>query len=211
MNRKNKLYRTTLFDRFCHAIVVFCFIFTALSGLGFFFPSLNVLTHVLGTPQLARIIHPFLGTIIFCVLMIMLARFAKHNLFNKNDKKWFSSIKHISTGKEQSDLAIGKYNAGQKVLFWLTMIAICLLFISGIVIWNQYFSIYFSIDVRRIFLLMHSIVGVALILLIIAHIYMAFWVKGTINSMTTGYVDKKWAKTHHPLWYKETIEKDHTS
>ncbi|CDL42843.1 Formate dehydrogenase O gamma subunit [Klebsiella pneumoniae ISC21] len=36
-----------------------------MSGLGFFFPSFNWLMHILGTPQLARILHPFVGVVMF--------------------------------------------------------------------------------------------------------------------------------------------------
>lgn len=208
MDKSKKLYRTKLLERLCHATVVICFLLAAISGLGMFFPSLNSFSHLFWTPQLARIIHPFLGVIVFCILMVMLLRFAKHNLLTKDDKKWLKSIKSIVAGKEVPNLPIGKYNAGQKLLFWCIIITVCLLLVSGLVIWNRYFSGYFPISVRRFFLLIHSMSGIALILLIMGHVYMAFWVKGSIQSMTTGYVDKKWAKKHHPLWYKEMIEKE---
>lgn len=38
------------------------------------------------------------------------------------------------------------------------------------------------------------------------HMYMAFWVKGSIKGMIEGKVSRRWAKKHHPRWYRE-IEK----
>ncbi len=33
--------------------------------------------------------------------------------------------------------------------------------------------------------------------------YMAFWVKGSIKGMIEGKVSRRWAKKHHPRWYRE--------
>ncbi|NMJ17185.1 formate dehydrogenase cytochrome b556 subunit, partial [Salmonella enterica subsp. enterica serovar Anatum] len=41
---------------------------------------------------------------------------------------------------------------------------------------------------------------------ILIHMYMAFWVKGSIKGMIEGKVSRRWAKKHHPRWYRE-IEK----
>jgi formate dehydrogenase subunit gamma len=38
-----------------------CFLLLAISGLAFFYPAFFWLTGVFGTPQLARIVHPFVG------------------------------------------------------------------------------------------------------------------------------------------------------
>lgn len=208
MKTRNMIYRTKLFDRLCHAIVVICFILVSLSGLSLFFPSMHIFGLFFGTPQLGRILHPILGCIIFFTLAIMFFRFVKYNTFNKDDVAWLKAAKAINEGKHIADLPVGKYNAGQKFLFWGIMTLIITLFITGIVIWNQHFSVYFPIPIRRIALLVHSMAGITLIILILGHIYMAIWVKGTISSMITGYVPKLWAKTHHPLWYKKESEKE---
>ncbi len=46
----------------------------------------------------------------------------------------------------------------------------------------------------------------ALILISVSfgHIYLGtIGVEGTLESMTTGYVDATWAKAHHDHWYEE--------
>ncbi|KAE9787562.1 formate dehydrogenase cytochrome b556 subunit, partial [Escherichia coli] len=40
---------------------------------------------------------------------------------------------------------------------------------------------------------------------ILIHIYMAFWVKGSIKGMIEGRVSQQWARKHHPRWYRKLM------
>ena len=40
---------------------------------------------------------------------------------------------------------------------------------------------------------------------ILVHMYMAFWVKGSIRGIVEGWVTVRWAKKHHPRWYREEV------
>ena len=54
----------------------------------------------------------------------------------------------------------------------------------------------------------HAIVGLVLIILIIAHIYIgSVGMQGAIDAMYTGEVDRNWAKEHHGLWVEEEDQK----
>src|SRR5690554_365783 len=203
MNKRNRLLRTPYSVRVSHWLLVFCFFMVAMSGLSWFFPSLNWLGNLLGGPQLARILHPFLGVVIFVILVYMFLRLARHNLPESGDGKWFANLGKVLRGEHVRQLDTGKYNAGQKLLFWGIMGLITLLLISGVIIWRPYFAPLFPIPLIRIGLLVHALAGVLLMLLIIGHIYLAFWVKGTVDSMSTGHVSRKWARTHHPRWYRQ--------
>lgn len=97
----------------------------------------------------------------------------------------------------------GKYNFGQKCVFWAAIISLVLLLASGIVIWRPWFAGYFTIPLIRAALVVHSVSAVALIMTIMVHIYAALWVKGTITAMVEGWVPAAWAKKHHPRWYRE--------
>ncbi len=213
MNKRNSLLRTPYSVRISHWLVVLCFFLVAMSGLSWFFPSLNWLNNLLGGPQLARILHPFLGVVIFAFLVFMFLRLAKYNILEAEDRKWFGNLGKVLKGEHVEELETGKYNAGQKLLFWAIMGLISVLLISGIVIWRPYFAPFFSIPLIRIGLFVHALAGVLMMLLIIGHIYLAFWVKGSIDSMSTGYVSRKWARTHHPRWYRQITanrsEKEH--
>ncbi|KPG95945.1 formate dehydrogenase [Pseudomonas sp. RIT-PI-q] len=207
MKKRDAILRTHFADRICHWFMVICFLLVALSGLSWFFPTMNWLNGVLGTPQMARILHPILGIVVFLALMFLFVRLVKYNLPEREDLIWIANIKSVLQGKHMKGLQIGKYNAGQKLLFWGIMSLISLLLISGLVVWRAYFAEYFPIPVIRIGLLLHSFAGICLILLIMGHAYMGFWVKGSIDSMITGYVSKLWAKTHHDRWYKKVTTK----
>ena len=77
-----------------------------------------------------------------------------------------------------------------------------LLIVSGIIMWRPYFADAFPINVIRIAALVHAVSAFVLILGMIVHIYAAFWVEGSLRAMTRGNVSHKWARHHHPLWYR---------
>lgn len=71
MKTSDRLVRYRPAERINHWIVALCFVLASLSGLGFFFPSFNWLMLIFGTPQLARILHPFVGVVMFAAFMLM--------------------------------------------------------------------------------------------------------------------------------------------
>lgn len=191
-------------ERVNHWVVAGCFILLAISGLGFFYPSFFWLTNIFGSPQLARILHPFIGVVMFIGFFIQFFRYWKFNFFDKEDIKWMKSVKTILAGKEVGD--VGKYNGGQKGMFWVMSICMVLLLLSGIVAWRPYFAAAFPIPLIRMALLVHSCSALVLIASIIVHVYAAIWVKGTIRAMVEGVVTQQWAKKHHPRWHREMLE-----
>ena len=208
MKRRDTIVRYSAPERINHWITAFAFVLAAVSGLGFFFPSFNWLMNILGTPQLARILHPFVGVVMFVSFMLMFFRYWHHNLINR-DILWAKNIHKIAMNEEVGDT--GRYNFGQKCVFWAAILLLLLLLASGVVIWRPWFAPMFPIPVIRLALLAHSFAAVALIVVIMVHIYAALWVKGTITAMVEGWVTKTWAKKHHPRWYREVREKQEKS
>lgn len=204
MKKRDLIVRYSAPERINHWIVAFCFMFAAVSGLGFFFPSFNWLLNLLGTPQLARILHPFIGVAMFLAFMLMFFRYWKHNLVNRDDLDWAKNIHKVAMNEEVGDT--GRYNFGQKCVFWAAIISLLLLLASGIVIWRPYFAAAFPIPLIRLALLVHSLAAVGLIVVIMVHIYAALWVKGTLTAMVEGWVTPLWAKQHHPRWYRAVRE-----
>lgn len=95
-------------------------------------------------------------------------------------------------------------------MFWSIMSLIFVLLATGLIIWRPYFAHYFPITVVRWSLLIHATAAIVLIHAILIHIYMAFWVKGSIAGMIEGKVSRRWARKHHPRWYRdvEAAEKE---
>jgi len=83
-----------------------------------------------------------------------------------------------------------------------------ILLVSGVVIWREYFSGLFGIEVIRLASVLHAFFAFVLISSIIVHIYAAIWVKGSVGAMLSGKVSSAWARKHHRLWYDEMRKKE---
>jgi formate dehydrogenase-N gamma subunit len=89
---------------------------------------------------MGRILHPFFGVLIFVVLMFMFVRFVHHNIPDKQDIPWLKGIVEVLKGNEHKVAKVGKYNAGQKMMFWTIMSMIFVLLVTGVIIWRPYFA-----------------------------------------------------------------------
>lgn len=195
-------------DRMNHWFIAIMFFLSGLSGLAFFHPSLFFLTNLFGGGTWTRILHPFLGVLMTLGFLLMFFKMVKYNTFNRNDKEWRKNAGSMLRGKINPNLPVGKYNFGQKMIFWLMTLSLLALVITGVLFWRPWFAPNFSVEVLRAASLIHAISAWVLIISVIIHIYAAIWVKGTMRAMTRGTVTEDWAKTHHPLWYKETTGKN---
>ncbi|SAK75529.1 formate dehydrogenase, cytochrome b556 (FDO) subunit [Caballeronia hypogeia] len=201
------IVRYTPNERTNHWITAITFVLLALSGLAMFHPSMSWLYAIFGGGQWTRILHPFVGCVMFLSFLILALRFWHHNYLDKNDVQWMKQMNDVLTNREDRLPEIGKYNAGQKILFFVMVLSLVLLLLSGIVIWRAYFAFYFPITVIRFAAVVHAATAFVLIVSIIVHIYAALWVKGSIGAMTRGTVTYGWARKHHPRWFRETIGK----
>ena len=201
---KRYIQRYAASDRANHWVVAILFVILSLTGLAFFHPSFFFLSNVLGGPVWSRILHPFLGIVMAISFVGLARRVWRENFIKPVDIEWLKRIEEvINNGDGPDKLPIGKYNAGQKLMFWTMVGSVILLLLSGIVIWRAYFAAYFPIPVIRIAMVVHMLAGFTGIVALIVHVYAAIWVKGTLRAMTRGTVDANWAKHHHPEWYKE--------
>jgi formate dehydrogenase subunit gamma len=201
------IQRYTPNERTNHWITAITFVLLALSGLAMFHPSMSWLYAVFGGGQWTRILHPFVGCVMFLSFLILALRFWHHNYLDRNDVQWMKQIDDVLANREDRLPEIGKYNAGQKLLFFTMVACLVLLLLSGVVIWRAYFSFYFPITVIRLAAVVHAGAAFVLIVGIIVHIYAAIWIKGSVGAMTRGTVTYGWARKHHPRWFKEIIGK----
>jgi len=192
--------------RMNHWFVAICFVLAALSGLALFHPAMAWLANLFGGGPWTRILHPFIGL----VMVIAFAGLAMHvmgdNRMFDRDWQWLRQWRDVVANREEDLPEVGKYNAGQKLLFWVLVLCLITLFVTGFMFWRPWFAGYFPIFLVRLATLLHSIAAVVLICSIIVHIYAAIWVKGSIRAMVQGYVSARWAKAHHALWYREVTK-----
>ncbi len=170
------IQRYTPNERTNHWITAISFILLGISGLAMFHPSILRLYAILGGGQWTRILHPFIGCVMFVSFMILALRFWDHNILDKSDIQWMKQIGNVLANREDRLPEIGKYNAGQRSCYSM-MVGCLLLLLSGIVIWRRYFSFYFPIGIIRVAGLMHAFAAFVLIVGIIVHIYAAIWIR----------------------------------
>ncbi|MBA1203119.1 formate dehydrogenase subunit gamma [Pseudomonas capeferrum] len=203
MNDREPILRYTANQRTNHWIVAILFVTAGLSGLALFHPALFWLSHLFGGGPWTRVLHPYLGVAMFVFFVGLVIRFWRANFIDANDRLWLRRIDRVMLNKEEGVPAIGKYNAGQKLLFWTLLVCMLVLLVSGIVIWRAWFSAYFGIGSLRLASLLHAFAAFVLVLSIIVHIYAGIWIKGSMGAMLHGWVSRAWARKHHELWYRE--------
>jgi formate dehydrogenase subunit gamma len=205
-NDPNLIVRYTPNERTNHWITAITFVLLALSGLALFHPSMFWLTALFGGGQWTRILHPFVGVVMFVSFFILAVRFWHHNYLDRDDVQWLRQIDDVLANREEDLPEIGRYNAGQKLLFFTMVLCLILLLCSGVVIWRRYFSVYFPIGVIRLAAVVHATAAFVLIVGIVVHIYAAIWIKGSVGAMVRGTVTLGWARKHHPKWFRESVK-----
>jgi formate dehydrogenase subunit gamma len=202
MNRDpNDLPRYTAGERANHWIVAICFVLMALSGLAFFHPALFWLAELLGGGPWARILHPYIGLVMIAAFALLAARVWRHNLVEARDKAWLRDVGKLMDGDDASMPEQGKYNGGQKLLFWSLVACLAVLLLTGLPMWRALWKL--DVTLVRTASLLHAATAAVMIGLIIVHVYAGIWTKGSLRAMIRGTVTRAWAWQHHRAWYRK--------
>ena len=203
MDDNNLIERFKPADRANHWLTAITLILAALSGLALFHPAFFWFTNLFGGGTWTRILHPFIGVVLAVSFGFLARRVGADNRITDADREWVRRFRDVVANRDQNLPEVGRYNAGQKYLFWVMVATIALLLASGIVIWQPWFTPWFSIGLSRVAVLIHALAAFVLTAGVLVHIYAVIWTKGTISAMTRGFVTRAWAKHHHPGWYRE--------
>jgi formate dehydrogenase subunit gamma len=210
MSKVTYVSRYSVYARINHWITAISLILMAISGMALFHPSLYFLTALFGGGEMTRTIHPWIGVVLLISFAILFVRFWRLNLWERNDNVWLGRLRSVLAGRDDDLPEMGKYNAGQKLVFWSMTLLILVLFLSGVAIWDQQYPFFagtlglaFTIEQTRVAVLVHAIAAVLAISVWIIHVYAAFWVKGTVSAMTRGQVTGGWG--HHRRWLREEV------
>ncbi|MDD5250108.1 MAG: formate dehydrogenase subunit gamma [Rhodocyclaceae bacterium] len=202
MNRDPRdLQRYTAPERANHWLVGICFILLALSGLALFHPAFYPLAQLFGGGTWARILHPYIGVVLAICFAALFVRFRALNVMAPTDWEWLRRMREMAAGDDHTMPAQGKYNGGQKLLFWIMAACVALLALSGVIMWRAWLNL--PVDLVRVAAVVHAAAAAVMIGFIIVHIYAAIWTKGTIRAMWYGTVTRAWAKQHHRAWYRQ--------
>jgi formate dehydrogenase subunit gamma len=194
--------RNTTATRINHWITGGCFVLLLLSGLSMFHPMLFFLSDLFGGGQWTRAVHPWIGTVLFVSYLGLIVQFWRDNLWNRDDLAWMKAFDRVLANQEEGVPEVARFNAGQKFVFWAMALLVPVLFLTGLTIWEVYFGSATSIEVQRTAVLIHSLAAIAAVIVWIVHVYAALWVRGSVRSMTRGYVTPGWAWRHHRKWLR---------
>ena len=191
-------------ERMTHWVAAGSYLYLLFTGLAFWSPWLFWLTAVFGGGQISRMLHPLVGLVFAASVMVMYAMWAAHMHVDESDKTWFKSVGYYVQNEDEKMPPAGRYNAGQKSLFWGFVVCMVLLVLSGTVLWFTEYIPWSLRYLRYVAVLVHASSALLTIGLFLLHIYMGvFAERGALDSMVHGDVPLTFVKRYHPGWYKE--------
>ena len=197
----NYIERFSTRERVLHWIVSAGFFTLLLTGLGLYSRLFNGYFTLFGGGQNAILIHKISGVVFFFSSLYMFLNHRKDvSSFDADDKRWIDqSGGYLS--RNASHFNIGKYNPGQKLFAIFIAAATLALGLTGLFIWTP---TAFPRWIVQLSLMVHGLMFVGAVMFMVVHVYLAtIGNPGTIEAMLYGNVRKRWAKDHHPKWYKE--------
>jgi formate dehydrogenase subunit gamma len=187
-----------------HWVAAGSFIYLMLTGLAFWTPWLFWLATVCGGPQISRVLHPWIGLIFSGALIYMFMLWAAQMHATETDKQWWKSLNYYITNQDEKMPPAGRYNFGQKMLFWGFVFCGVLLLLSGLILWFPEYIPWSLRFVRYIAVIVHPGTAMLTIGLFLIHIYMSvFAERGAMDAIVLGDVSQRFAARYHPAWYKE--------
>ena len=224
--------RFNAIERFSHWLAAISFIVLALTGLNIMYGRYFLLP-LIGPEafswitQVGKYGHNYVAWAFMVSLVFLFVLWVKDNIPRKIDLVWLA--KGGGMFKKGVHPPARKFNAGQKIVFWLVILGgvsislsgLALLFPFQFALFDWTFGILNAIGFNvpqsvtplqemQLSQVWHAIVGIGLIVLIIAHIYIGtIGMVGAIDAQWSGKVDENWAREHHPLWVEEMQEKAH--
>jgi formate dehydrogenase subunit gamma len=189
--------------RLNHWLTAICFVLLTLSGLSMFHPIFFWLSNLFGGGQWTRATHPWIGLVLVASYAGLVAQFWRDNFWTPDDEAWVRKFDRVLVNDEEHVPEVGRFNAGQKFVFWGMALLIPVLLFTGLVIWEVYFGALTPIVVQRFAVLIHSLAAIAAIIVWIVHVYAGIWVRGSMRAMTEGWVTPGWAWRHHRKWLRQ--------
>ncbi len=195
------LPRYTHAERLTHWAVALCYVALFLSGLALFHPFFYWLAGLFGGGGLLRVLHPFIGSAFVILFAAYALRLWRENVLVPSDRAWIRGMFRYMARTGEDVPVEGKYNAGQKLMYWSMVAVIALLLLTGLLMWRPYFAPSVQVGLRRLASLLHATMAFVMFVGIGIHVYAALWTKGSLRAMTRGTVTHAWARFHHPGWY----------
>lgn len=225
--------RFTILERAGHWLTASSFVILALTGLNLLYGR-SYLMPLIGKDAFAAIteagkyVHNYVAFAFIAGLVFIFFNWVANNIPNRHDLVWLAKGGGILVPGVHPPAR--KFNAGQKIIFWLTVLGGVSVSLSG---WALLFpfSTSFMTHTFDLFHLVglhpaewlglpeppyspmmeqqmnqvwHGLMALFLTAVILAHIYIGtVGMEGGFDAMGSGEVDLNWAREHHNLWVEE--------
>lgn len=222
--------RFSIFERFSHWLMAGSFVILALTGLNMLYGR-YVLLPVIGKPAFAdltmwgKYAHHYVAFAFMVGVVLAFLQWVVHNIPNMADVKWL--LQGGGVFGEGAHPPAWKFNAGQKIIFWLVILGALSASLSGIALLFPFQTHFMAktfavlnglgadlptnltpLAEQQLEQIWHAMVGIAFTCLIFAHIYIGTaGMEGAFTAMGSGEVDINWARQHHDLWLEEVEAK----
>lgn len=227
------ILRFTAVERFGHWLLAGSFILLGVTGLITLFGR-AALIPIFGKEAFATLalaskwVHNSAAWAFMLALVMVFAFWVAHNIPNRTDLAWLA--KGGGLFSKHSHPPARKFNAGQKIIFWVVILLGVSISLSGLSLLFPFempmFAATFEMlnalglpqavglgelrtalaphEEMQFAQLWHTIIAFVFMAIIIAHIYLgSIGMEGAYDAMGSGEVEKQWAKEHHSIWYEE--------
>src|SRR5258705_8976385 len=201
-----KVLRFKDFERFAHWLTAVSFIVLGLTGLNITFGKILLLP-VIGPDafssfsEAAKYVHNFTSFSFVAGLVLIAVIFFRDNLLERVDIDW---LKQGGGFIKNKHAPAGRFNLGQKLVYWLSLGAGVAVSVSGFLLLFPFYGT--DISDMELAQVVHAVIALLFIALILGHIYIGtLGMEGAFEAMGTGEVDLNWAKEHHDRWLAEQL------
>lgn len=189
--------RYTWVERLIHLGLTVSFL--TLAGTGFY------ATICTGEPMTGYLLmaHTTCGGMFAFFLILAAVVWAHDNRFAAGDGQWMKACGGYCTGR--SGLPAGRFDAAQKVHFWLMLAGGIVLVLTPALSMLDWFGT----EGQELLYEVHRWAALVLAVVVVEHAYFTGLVKrGGLWSMVGGTVSREWARRYHPQWPPPETEQE---
>ena len=206
------LVRFTGSERAVHWLTASTFVILGLTGLNITFGRALILP-LMGLEafsawsEAGKYVHNYISFAFTVGVVLMFLMWIGQNFPTAADVEWLKQGGGMFGSGKQHPPAY-KFNAGQKILYWVVMASGAAMIVTGFMLM---FPFYYGTTVANmeLALIFHAVVGMLFVALILGHIYLGtVGMEGAFETMADGDADLNWAKEHHALWYQDEMARD---
>lgn len=195
MDGDQRIERFTRVQRWTHRSIGILTGVLLVTAALLFIPDLGALV---GNRPIVRRVHEIAGFLLPVPLLLALgsrafrADLGRLNRFVPQDWEWLRS-----RDRRSGRIAVGKFNAGQKLNGAFTLGWIIVMLATGMI---MFFSSAFPLGIRTGATFVHDWLSLAILAVVLGHIYMAYSDATARMGMRTGEVTLGWAQREHGAW-----------